>query len=160
MAGRAAVLRRRMLLGQQVSPQVAQSIEQSLSDTFQGPLPTSGQGTNWTWADLLQAADSGNVPADVKAQIVQQNAQGLVQAGMDPAEAAQQALSDVNQVLSTFTGAGAFGINWTGAQPGGPNWLTQLETNAGNALGVNTGTWIWWALGGVGALFLLSRASR
>lgn len=153
-----------MLLGQQVSPQVAQSIEQSLSDNFPaggsggGALPATGP--NWTWADLLYGMEYGNVPPDVKAQIQQQAIQSDIQAGADPNVAAATDPGLITAALNDTTLPGAFGITWTGANPGGTNWVTQAEANAASALGLNTGTWIWWALGGVGALFLLSRMGR
>lgn len=177
MAGRAAVLRRRLLLGllgQQVSPQVAQSIEQSLSDTFQAstspigsleqkiemllPWPTpASSGISPTIADLLYNAKTGNVSPDEEAQLAQQADMENVQAGGTPDMTASQTL--MNTAL-TNSGPlpGAFGITWTGAQPGGTNWVTQAAANAANALGANSGAWVWWALGGVGVLWLLMRS--
>lgn len=174
-------------LGQQVSPATAASIQQSLSDqtpslesvigqsekywnpftaAFWAPtdqippagvaaLPTSGQ--NWSWADILNAAATGNVPQDVVNQLQNQETQNLVTAGMDPASAAVQASQDVTAALTQFTAPGAFGINWQGATPGGTNWVTQAGANVANAFGASSGSWVWWALGGVGALWLLTR---
>lgn len=132
-------------------------IQQLPQPTATGALPATGATTS-SWADLLYNAETGNVSPDQKNQLQQQEQQGLVTAGMTPTSAADQAASDVNTALDTYSGPGAFGVTWTGAQPGGPNWVTELASSAANALGASSGTWIWWALGGIGALWLLTRA--
>lgn len=165
-----------MLLGQQVSPQVAQSIEQSLSDTFQAstspigsleqkiemllPWPTpASSGISPSIADLLYSAATGNESPGEAAQLAQQADAQNVQAGGAPDMTASQALMNAALVNSGPL-PGAVGITWTGAAPGGTNWVTQAGSDIANAFGANTGTWIWWALGGVGALWLLAKVGK
>jgi hypothetical protein len=183
VSARIARRRRLMLgaLGQQVSPQVAQSLAQAQSNaptladwisqnsqywdpftaafwapTDQVPQPASSSGgPSWSAGDVLYGAATGNVPSGVKQQIITQNAADLVNAGMPADMATDQATSDVNAALNQATGPGAFGITWQGAQPGGTNWVDQATADLGTSwLGQN---WIWLALGGLGILFISKR---
>lgn len=126
-----------------------------------GSIPSSG---NSIWDSIRNAvlnAITGNVSSQQQSQLVQQEQSGLIQAGMDPSDAATTAAQDVNTALSTFRGSGAFGITWTGASASSPSWLSALVTGAGNSNSVFPSwlTWIktywpWFALG-AGALILL-----
>lgn len=131
-------------------------IQQLPQPTATGALPATGATTS-SWADLLYNAATGNVSPDQAKQLAQQADQENVQAGGTPDIAASQAL--INTALENSGPLpGAFGITWTGAAPGGTNWVTQAAANAANALGASSGAWVWWALGGVGALWLLMRS--
>jgi len=108
----------------------------------------------------LYNAATGNISPDQKAAIVQANANGLIQASagkMSQSDALAQATSDVNATLDTFTAPGGLGITWTGAQPGGTDWLSQLGVDI-----TSPSTWPLWAwalvLGG-GGLIVLSAVS-
>lgn len=110
---------------------------------------------NW-FTDLVYNAATGNLTQAQLDAAAQQAAADHVKAGMDPAIAQQVAINDVNAAVTTFQAPGAFGVIWQGAQPGGTNWLTQAEANIANSA-FGQGQWVWWALGGIGALFLLTR---
>ncbi len=99
---------------------------------------------------VVYNAATGDVSPAQKAALVQQGAASLVAAGADPGTAAAQAESDVSDTLDTFSGPGAFGVTWTGANP-----ATNAVGSTGSWLADN---WAWLALGGVGIVWLAGRA--
>ena len=106
-------------------------------------LPSLGATPGSSMSDVLYNAATGNLSQSQVTQIKQQQTSSLIQAGMDPSQAAAQAESDVTTALQTFQAPGAFGINWTGAAPGGPNWTSAVDPIFGIPL------WVWLAGGGV-----------
>jgi len=102
---------------------------------------------NAGFSDLLQNAATGNLTQDEITNTVNAQAANYQAAGMPPAQAQSQAQQDVTTALSTFSGPGAFGVNWTGALPSSTSWYDILSpgNSVNNWLAQN---WIWLALGG------------
>lgn len=125
--------------------------------------------------DYLYNTITGNLDSNQTANLKTQETASLVQAGMDPASAAAQADADVNETLSTFTGRGALGVQWTGAGPTSPTFAQAASTQAGQAIAAgvtNAGeslvegasaitggvpSWIWWVGGAVVGFIILRR---
>jgi hypothetical protein len=80
--------------------------------------------------DVLSNAVTGNATAAQKQAMVQQVTAQYVQSGMDPATAQAQAQQDVTTALKTFTGPGAFGVTWTGADPTSPTFAQAAGSQA------------------------------
>ena len=140
--------RARLLLGQAGAATIAPagtaatlSLAQSVS-SWLSSLPS--------FSDFLYNAATGNLSQNQVDQLQAEEQAALVKAGASPAAATQQAQQDVSAVLATFTAPGAFGITWTGAAPGGPNWLTQAADDTAGGLSWLEANWPWLALGAVG----------
>jgi hypothetical protein len=112
-----------------------------------------GNGASGSWVPdapspgLLQTAygylfnaATGNVSQDQFQQLVNQEAQSLVQAGMDPVSAQAQANQDVTATLNSATLPGGFGVTWTGAAPTSETFTSAAESAAAGAV---TGSSIW-----------------
>ena len=101
-------------------------------------------------------AATGNVSPAQKQNLIAQQTASLIASGMDPATAAAQANADVTTVLTTYSGPGAFGVPWTGADPSqawtaqAADWLESVDPNFGLPM------WVWLAGGGF-LIFLLAR---
>lgn len=115
---------------------------------------------NW-FTDFLYNAETGNLSPAQLAQQQQQAVQQDIRAGANPAVAAQADPALINAALAN-TGPlpGPFGIPVTGALPTSTPWWTQDINAAESALANSAfgqGNWVWWALGGLGALWLFTR---
>ena len=105
---------------------------------------------------VLFNAATGNISPAQKQALIQQQTQNMIAAGADPATAAAQAQQDVTTVLTTYSGPGAFGVPWTGADPSqawttqAANWLQTADPSFGLPM------WLWLAGGGF-VILLLTR---
>jgi hypothetical protein len=135
-----------------------------LGDSGVVPPPNNAAPNAWTQItgipgtqtleDLLTNAWTGNLTQDQVDALNQQNAASLVQAGMPAEQAAAQAATDTNAVLSTFAAPGGLDLTWTGALPSQPGFATAAASAV--AAPVASGFawlsqyWPWLALGGIG----------
>jgi hypothetical protein len=117
-----------------------------------GNLFVPGGGT----PGVLFNAATGNVSPAQKQNLIAQQTAAMIAAGADPATAAAQANQDVTAVLTSYSGPGAFGVPWAGADPS-QAWTTQLTTWLQSADATfNVPMWAWLAGGGF-LVFLLAR---
>jgi hypothetical protein len=111
-----------------------------------------------SFSDFLANAATGNLSQNQIQQLQAEEQAALVKAGASSAAATQQSQQDVSAVLATFTAPGAFGITWTGAAPGGADWLTQAESDITGGTS-DAGDWLstywpWLAIAGIGAWWI------
>jgi hypothetical protein len=100
-------------------------------------IPGSSAGS------ILWNAATGDLSNQQVVNLQNQESAELVQAGMDPADAAATASGDVNSTLSTFVGTDGS----VGALPSQSGLLPTL------ALGIPS--WAWWVGGGLAAFWVL-----
>lgn len=117
--------------------------------------------------DVLYNAIFGNLSPAQQASLVSQEQASLVQAGAAPAQATEQAQSDVTQTLDTFTAPGAFGVTWTGAAPDQSGFPAAAVSAAGSAIANTVAptlgaipSWFWWAAGIGGGVLLFVEARK
>jgi hypothetical protein len=130
------------------SPFSAPSVAAPPPPSASGAPAASSSIPGSTIADYAYNAATGNLTQSQVQAITAQNTAAYVQAGMDPSAASAQAAADVDSALSTYTGPGAFGVTWTGAQPSSSTWASAL--NPANWFTNPDGSINWLLVGGIG----------
>lgn len=98
----------------------------------------------------------GNISPDQQAQLVAQESDSLIAAGMPANQATTQAQSDVTRTLATVTAPGGLGITWTGAGPTSPGFGTAASSAVTSGLAA-VPLWAWIAGGAVVVLLVVKK---
>lgn len=87
-----------------------------VASTVSSTTPASAT-PDWSILDYLESAATGQVPADVQSQLVNQQTNSCIAAGGDPTTCGTQAQSDVTQTIATANPPNCAGgitfLNWT-----------------------------------------------